>query len=462
MRTTHHVLFAISIGALSPMAFAETEEAANDERLRVSVKSSKAQDQAKGFFTDDSLSGTTRNFYAQERLKRHDRYQFRKDDTQVSTRHRDTWTQGTIVNYTSGFTEGTVGFGIEAALYNEVALQQGRARIAGGGNRTLTDSKGEAVEQWSKMGLANMRARIANTTLVAGRQSIDTPVLASIGNRALPSSFNGFSVVSDELENLSFQGASFDRVSPRTEQSLTKFSGEYANRGITADRMSMFGVDYQPLKSLKTSFYTARLDDLWDQYYVGLNHNVGNPESLAIGTNFVYYKTLDSGRGKLGDIDNNAFSLAVTGTHQAHSLTLAYQEIDGNEYFDYAHETNSIYLANSLVSDFNGPNEKSLQIAYGLDMNRFGVPGLALNAYTARGWGIDGTHYRGKGYSGLTAMDGEHHYEYGVGSTYIVQNGPLKATKVRATYTTHRASQNQADGSVNELRLVTTIPFKAF
>jgi hypothetical protein len=37
--------------------------------------------------------------------------------------------------------------------------------------------------------------------------------------------------------------------------------------------------------------------------------------------------------------------------------------VNGNEYFDYLHETNGIYLANSLLSDFNGPNEKSLQIS---------------------------------------------------------------------------------------------------
>jgi hypothetical protein len=30
---------------------------------------------------------------------------------------------------------------------------------------------------------------------------------------------------------------------------------------------------------------------------------------------------------------------------------------------------------------------------------------------------------------------------------------------VRATYTAHRASENQSDGSINEFRLVTTIPF---
>ncbi|WP_122580260.1 OprD family outer membrane porin, partial [Pseudomonas viridiflava] len=61
--------------------------------------------------------------------------------------------------------------------------------------------------------------------------------------------------------------------------------------------------------------------------------------------------------------------------------------------------------------------------------------------------------------TGVRAMDGETHYEYGIGTSYSVQSGPLKATAIRATYTTHRASENQADGNINEFRLVTTIPF---
>ncbi|KPL64169.1 hypothetical protein PVFL_13200 [Pseudomonas viridiflava] len=92
-------------------------------------------------------------------------------------------------------------------------------------------------------------------------------------------------------------------------------------------------------------------------------------------------------------------------------------------------------------------------------MASYGVPGLKFNIYQARGWDIDGTHYKGTGYTDVLAMDGETHYGYGIGTSYSVQSGPLKATAIRATYTTHRASENQADGNINEFRLVTTIPF---
>ena len=457
MNTARRTLLALSIASASPLALAE---ATSQAFLPLTPKANSAQAQSEGFLEGQAVSGSTRNFFAQERTKRDTRFSIIKaDGTRESTSLRETWTQGTILDYTSGFTQGTVGVAVQAAAYNEIALQQGHGRIAGGGNRTLTDSNGDAVEQWSKLGLGNVKFRVSNSTLTAGRQDMDTPMIATIGNRALPSSFEGVSLHVDEHENLSVDLASFDRVSPRTEQSLTKFVAEYGDRSQTVDRVDTLGFNYQPLQSLQSSFYATRAQDLWNQYYLGLTHKLGDTSTLGLTTALNYYKTRDEGAAKLGAIDNDTYSLAFTGTHQAHSLTLAYQEVAGNEYFDYLHETNGIFLANSLLSDFNGPNEKSLQLAYGLDMAKYGVPGLKFSLYTARGWDIDGTNYKGSGYGDVRAMDGETHYEYGVGSSYVVQSGPFRATAIKGTYTAHRASANQVDGSLNELRIVTTIPF---
>ena len=366
--------------------------------------------------------------------------------------------QGTILNYSSGFTQGTVGFAVEAAGYNAIALEQGRAAIAGPNNRTLTHSDGDPVGQWSKMGLANVKARVSNTTLTVGRQSVDTPMIAYIGNRALPSSFQGAFLHSAEFDNLSLDLGTFDRVSPRTEQSLSKFRSEYGATGVETDRASTAGVNYQPFKSLTTSLYATKVDDFWNQYYFGASHVLGDNAVLALTTGLNYYKTVDEGSKKMGEIDNDTYSLSFGLTHQAHTLTASWQQVNGNEYFDYLHETNGIYLANSLLSDFNGPNEKSLQISYVLNMAPYGVPGLKFNLYNARGWGIDGTHYRGTAYD-VNGLDGETHYEWGIGTSYAVQSGPFKDTSIRATYTAHRASKAQADGSLDEFRVVTTIPF---
>ncbi|WP_347904075.1 OprD family porin [Pseudomonas purpurea] len=465
MKLSSTALLALAISSITATAYAEN---VSQDFVPTGLNTTNAQAEAKGFVEGQSLGGTTRNWYSNEMKRRDSRFSYKKEKTdknptKVSRRYN--WTQGTILNYTSGFTEGTVGVSTEVAAYNEIALIRDQEDIAGGSNRTLADGGKDAVGQWSKLGLANVKFRVSNTTLTAGRQNYSTPIVDVIGNRALPSSFEGVSLHSEELNNLSFDAGVFDRVSPRTEQSLAKFRSEYASNKTEADKVSIVGLAYQPFKSLKTSLYGSQVEDLWNQYYFGATHELGDSSVLSLTTGLNYYKTVDTGKKLMGDIDNDTYSLSFGLTHQAHSLTFSYQEVNGNEYFDYLHETNGIYLANSLLSDFNGPNEKSFQIAYGLNMAEYGVPGLKFNIYQARGWGIDGTHYtgnrgvEGKGYDGIQTQNGESHYEYGIGTAYAVQSGPLKATTIRATYTAHRASKEQSDGSINEFRLVTTIPF---
>jgi len=467
MKLSSTAILALAISSITATAFAEEQSQAFTP---VTVNEKSAQAEATGFLEGSKISGTTRNWYANEQLKRGGKFTYRKDGVATPTDRRINWVQGTIVNFTSGFTQGTVGVSTEVAAYNAVALERDRKSLASnnggapgtrpgaGNNRTLTKEGGDAEGQWSKLGLANVKFRVSNTTLTAGRQNFSTPIVDTIGNRALPSSFEGVSLHSEELNNLSFDAGSFDRVSPRTEESLSKFRTEYSANGAETDRVSIVGLNYQPLQSLKTSLYASKAEDFWNQYYFGATHELGDSNVVSLTTGLNYYKTVDTGKKEMGNIDNDTYSLSFGLTHQAHSLTFSYQAINGDEYFDYLHETNGIYLANSLLSDFNGPNEKSFQVAYGLNMAEYGVPGLKFNIYQARGWGIDGTHYTGTAYD-VRNMDGEHHYEYGIGATYAVQSGPLKATTVRATYTAHRASENQSDGSINEFRLVTTVPF---
>ncbi|KPH01251.1 MULTISPECIES: OprD family porin [unclassified Pseudomonas] len=468
MKLSSTAILALAISSVTATAYAETQSQAFTP---VTVNEKSAQADATGFLEGQSISGSTRNWYANEQLKRGGKFAYRKNGQSAETDRRINWVQGTIIKYNSGFTEGTVGFSTEVAAYNAIALERDRENLASnnggapgtrpgaGNNRTLTREGGDAVGQWSKLGLANVKARISNTTLTAGRMNFSSPQVDVIGNRPLPSSFEGIAIHSEELNNLSFDLATFDRVSPRTEESLSKFRSEYGSIDAEADHVNTAGISYQPFASLTTSLWGTQAEDLWNQYYFGATHVLGDSSVLSLTTGLNYYKTVDEGKKLLGEIDNDTYSLSFGLTHLAHTLTFSYQEVNGNEYFDYLHETNGIYLANSLLSDFNGPNEKSFQVSYGINMAEYGVPGLKFNIYQARGWGIDGTHYKGGGYDGVQSMDGEHHYEYGVGATYAVQSGPLKATTIRGTYTAHRASENQADGSINEFRLVTTIPF---
>lgn len=113
---------ALSISALSTVAQADPQ---SQEYIPLTLKASSEQAQANGFIDGQSLSGTTRNWYARERAARAPLWRYYKSDgTRHATHSRENWLQGTILNYSSGFTQGTVGFAVEAAGYNAIALHR--------------------------------------------------------------------------------------------------------------------------------------------------------------------------------------------------------------------------------------------------------------------------------------------------------------------------------------------------
>lgn len=165
MKPSKIALLALAISSVSAVAQAEP---VSQRFVPTTLSDTSAQAESKGFVEGQSLSGTTRNWYANELRRRDDRFSYNHNNLATPTARRINWVQGTILNYSSGFTQGTVGFSTEVAVYNAIALDRDRKDIAGPNNRTLTHADGDAVGQWSKLGLANVKARISNTTLTAG------------------------------------------------------------------------------------------------------------------------------------------------------------------------------------------------------------------------------------------------------------------------------------------------------
>lgn len=56
------------------------------------------------------------------------------------------------------------------------------------------------------------------------------------------------------------------------------------------------GLNYQPLKSLKTSLYASKVEDFWNQYYFGATHELGDSNIVSLTTGLNYYKTVDTGK----------------------------------------------------------------------------------------------------------------------------------------------------------------------
>lgn len=425
------------------------------------------QDQAPGFIGGSHLGLNLRHYYSNQHTQRSTHLVIKKHGVAQPTRERDTWVQTGMLNYSSGYTQGLVGFGVDASLFSAVTLERGHGAVANGGDRVLVDSDGNAVLTWSRLGVGDLRLRVSSTELKAGRMLTENPVLRYKDNRALPSTFQGIALNSNELDWLALQAGSFERAIPRTGTGSERLTTTFGNRAYSGSRISYLGATAKSPYGLTVSAYGSRFEDMWQQYYLGATHLAGDRAHLALKTSLNYYRTRDQGEQHLGFIDNDAYSLAVTASHGAHGLTAAWQQVFGDEYFDYVWESTGNYMANSLYSDYNGPNEKSWQLRYDLDFAAYGIPGLTASLWHAKGWGIDGSHYNGDrdgrntGYN-VRGLDGAKHNENGLMLGYVVQSGALKNAVLRSIVYNHRESGGQIDGSYDEFRLVANVPFTLF
>jgi len=410
------------------------------------------QAESKGFIEDSSLNFLVRNYYF-------NRNNF--DDTHDS---KD-WTQGFWANYTSGYTQGTVGFGVDAFGYLGLKLDGGRG-TTGTGNLPV-ENDGRPSDSYGKAGAA-VKIRVSKTELKAGDMQPANPVFAVGGTRLLPQTASGFNLMSSEIAGLDVEAGHFYSS---TSQTTTARDGElYATyAGVAADSADFIGGKYAFTDNFSASLYGSKLEDIWKQYYANLNYTLAIADNQSLGLDFNYYNTKDDGSAKAGDIDNNTFSLAAAYTISAHTFTLAFQKVNGDEPFDYLgvggelgdrngnKGADSIFLANSVqYSDFNGPGEKSWQARYDLNMAEYGVPGLTFMARYINGKDIDGSHATGA-YAGLYGDDEKHH-ETNVEAKYVLQSGPAKDLSFRIRQAWHRASNGQLDGDADEFRLIVDYP----
>ncbi|PJI49060.1 MAG: outer membrane porin, OprD family [Pseudomonas sp.] len=410
------------------------------------------QADAKGFVEDAKLDVLLRNQY------------YDHDGKNGGADNRD-WTQGFLANFSSGYTQGTVGFGVDAFGYLGIKLDAGGGR-AGTGNLPVGND-GKPDDDYGKAGGA-LKVRISKTELKFGDMQPTAPVFAAGGTRLIPQTASGFNLLSSEIDGLDLEAGHFTSgTSPITTARDGGIYATYAN--VEANSADFVGGKYAITDNLSVSLYGSELEDIWRQYYGNVNWLLPVADDQSLGFDFNIYRTNDYGQAKAGEISNTTWSLATAYSFlQAHTVTLAYQKVHGDTPFDYVGfgdngagaGGDSIFLANSVqYSDFNGPGERSWQVRYDLAMDTYGVPGLSFMARYINGTGIDGSHmdsdsqYLGYGYG----EDGSHH-ETDLEAKYVVQAGPAKDLSFRLRQAFHRANADQAEDDNNELRLIVEYP----
>ncbi|WP_447741944.1 OprD family outer membrane porin [Pseudomonas laurentiana] len=433
----------------------------------VADRADSQQDSAEGFMDGSHATLNLRNYYTRQSTFGTTNLSIQKPWGIESTDRRTTWIQAAMLDYRSGYTQGALGFGVDLSVWGATNLERGKGAVANGGDRTLVKNNGEAVSDWSRIAVSDVRLRLSNTELKAGRFTTDNPMLRSKDNRSLPSTFQGVNLISSESAYFTLHGGYVTHVIPRTGTDRERFVSTFGNRSFHGDSISYAGVNVKEWNGLAASLFASRFENVWDRCFLGVTYNLINSNGFAWKNKATLYRTRDQGARELGYIDNTIASIATTFSKDIHSFTMAYQQVFGDEYFDYQYETNANLNNIALYSDFNGPNEKSLMVKYDTNFIGYGVPGLTTSVWYAKGWDIDGTHYDGDkngahtGYN-VRGLDGVMHWEVGFSAAYTVLSGSLKDSVVRTTLYHHRGEPGQIDGSFNEIRLVTNIPLELF
>lgn len=399
------------------------------------------QSAAKGFVEDSHLDVLLRNAYMNRDYKHHN-----KDKME--------WGQGVIGTFTSGFTQGTVGVGVDAFGLYGLRLDGGKGRVGAAGiDFFKPGDSGHAQDDIARGGAA-VKARFSNTVVKFGDQMPALPVLSYDDSRLLPESYTGTLITSKEIEGLELNAGHFTAEARKSAEG--RDSG-----GLK--RIDVLGGSYRFNDQFSASLYGSDVEDVLKKQYVNLNYVYPIAKDRSLTLDFNGYRTrLDKDFAKDDNRTNRIWSLAATYAMGAHSFTLAHQRSSGDigylyggyQSADYIGDGGTtIWLANSYWSDFNGKDENSWQVAYGLDFAEYGIPGLSYRVAYVRGDNIDaGQAGRGQEREIFNQVQ------------YLVQEGPAKDLKLKLRGSMLRASNNVNsyvdDG--NEVRVFVEYPIRVF
>lgn len=439
---TRSIVLAALAGA-SPLALAES-----------------AQAQANGFIEDSTWSVLNRSVYDGREYQNGGRNGAARNAYKPRSERSDKaeeWAYGLMGTLQSGFTQGLIGVGVDAHAYLGVQLDSGGGR-AGKARLLGVDNEGRPKNEYSRGGAA-VKLRLSSTVVSYGEQRVKTPVFNSSDSRLLPETATGVFVTSNEFDAIKLVGGHFTESTDRNASSHDQGLVVNYSNAAKGDTFDLAGAVYTPSKALSTSLYTSRYEDTWNQHYLGgtFSHALDDNRSLSFNLNL--YRTTDTGKALSEQIDNTTWSLLSTYAQGPHSVSLAYQKVDGDTPFDYV-TRGAVFISNAVqLSDFNAPNEQSWQARYDLAMTPWGMPGLVLSAAYLRGSQIDGSHMDPRGgYAYLGYGKGGKHWERDLEARYVVQSGAAKGTTLSLRHNVHRGNTAQAELDADQIRLAVEYP----
>jgi len=390
-----------------------------------------SQSESKGFLEDSTFNIFNRILY-------HNR-DFRSGQPKRSAQsYREETGLGIRLLAESGFTQGTVGVGVDAHSLSSIKIDSGRGRHNNGLFDTDSDGRGEDTQ--TEVGGA-IKFRISDTVLKYGNQMTGSPVFSTDDSRILPEVATGTLLTSNEIDGLTLNAGRFTAISSQTSTDRDTFGLEEIN---------IVGASYAFTDNFSGAIHHSDAEDHFKKTYVNLNLNLPIADEQALNFDFNGYRTRGDGDEVLGEYDSNIWSLAAAYSLGAHTFSVSHQRVSGDTGYRYGDIDGggTIWLSNSVqYSDFNYKDERSWQAKYAVDMATYGIPGLSFMTRYTVGDNID-----------LAGVDSSaEERELDIEAKYVIQEGAAKDLSFRIRNAFYRADNN-LDNDINDFRLIVEYP----
>jgi hypothetical protein len=385
-----------------------------------------------GFVDGAKVNLNLRNFYINRNFTNPTKAQGKAEE----------WTQSFILDAKSGFTQGTVGFGMDVLGLYSVKLDGGKG--TGGTQLLPLDHDGRPADNFGRTNVA-FKAKLSQTEVKVGEWMPVLPILRSDDGRSLPQTFRGGQITSKEINGLTLYGGQFRQNSPRDDSSMSDMSMT-GKAAFTSDRFNFQGGEYVfNDKRTQIGVWNAELKDIYSQQFINLIHSQPLGD-WTLGANLGFFYGKDDGSARAGELDNKTMYGLFSAKYGGNTFYVGLQKLTGDNAWMRVNGTSGGTLANdSYNSSYDNAREKSWQVRHDYNFVALGVPGLTLmNRYISG----DNVHTG-------SITDGK---EWGRESElgYTVQSGALKDLNVKWRNSTMR--RDYSNNEFDENRLIISYP----
>ncbi|WP_122858527.1 OprD family outer membrane porin, partial [Pseudomonas viridiflava] len=177
------------------------------------------------------------------------------------------WAQGFIGTFSSGFTEGAIGVGLDAHAFYGLKLDGGKGHSGTG--LLPVESDGRSERDYSSAGGA-LKLKASRTTLAFGEMAVETPVFDTSDKRLQPEYATGFLLNSREIDNVNLIAGHFTAFK---NQDSSSGKDDFQGYGASTDAggISFVGADLFSDSPLGGALYASDLSETWHQYYANLH-----------------------------------------------------------------------------------------------------------------------------------------------------------------------------------------------